>query len=89
MHDGSYRVTLVELLRRTVLVVIVLVYTVALNVVLILHVLRILFGPVAGTLVAMCVHSFGLSKLIDFTADEAGEELFGKCMVYDLACKSR
>ena len=67
-----------ELLRRTVLVGVVLIGTMILDIVLVVHLGGVLPGLVLGTLTVVGVHALGLGELVDFTTDEAGKKLLGK-----------
>lgn len=70
--------SVVELLGAFVLVGIVLVCTLAMDVVLIVHMLRRLFSMAAGFDRVVLVHSLGLRKLVDLTANKASEEFLGE-----------
>ena len=78
-------VSVVELLRTVVLVGIVLVCTLVSNIVLIIHVLGGLFGMTASFDLIILIHSLGLSKLVDLTANKAGEKLLGELVRDGLA----
>lgn len=71
---------------RLVLARVVLLGTVALNVVLIVHVLGVLLSVVVGLDLVGLVETLGLSELVDFGTGETGEELLGGGVGDGLAC---
>ena len=71
---------------RLVLTRVVLLGTVALNVVLIVHVLSVLLSVVVGLDLVGLVETLGLSELVDLGAGETGEELLGGGVGDGLAC---
>lgn len=62
--------------------------TLALDVVLIVHMLGVLLRVLMGTHLVDLVHSLGLGQLVDLTSDEAHHGLFGEGMADGLACYS-
>jgi hypothetical protein len=80
-------VSVVESLRAIVLVGIVLVCTLALDVVLVVHVLGGLFGMTTSLDLVILIHSLGLSKFVDLATYEASEKFFGELVRDGLACK--
>jgi hypothetical protein len=80
-------VLVVESLRAIVLVGIVLVCTLVPDVVLVIHILRSLFGMTMGLNLVVFVHSFCLSKFIDLATYKASEKLLGELVRNGLACQ--
>ena len=55
-----------------------MVCALVLNVVLVVHVLRGLFGVATSFECVIFIHSLGLGELVDLATDETGEQLFGE-----------
>lgn len=72
---------------RLVLTRVVLLGTVALNVVLIVHVLSVLLSVVVGLDLVGLVETLGLSELVDLGTGETGEDLLGGGVGDVLACR--
>lgn len=66
---------------------VVLLGTVALNVVLIVHVLSVLLSVVVGLDLVGLVETLGLSELVDLGTGETGEELLCGGVGDGLACE--
>lgn len=64
---------------------VVLISALALDVVLIVHVLDLLLGVVLGLLTVDEVHAFSLGELVDLSAGKANEELLGELVGDGLA----
>ena len=80
-------VSVVEVLRAVVLVGIVLVCALVPDVVLVIHVLRGLFGVTASFDRVILIHSLGLRQLVHLSADKASEKFFGELVRDGLACR--
>jgi hypothetical protein len=80
-------VPVVESLRAIVLVGIILVCTLALDVVLVVHVLARLFGVTMSLDLVVLIHSLGLSKFVDLATYKASEKFLGELVRDGLACK--
>lgn len=65
---------------------VVLISTLALDVVLVIHLVRILLGMLVGLDPVDLVHALGLGELVDLGADNAGEGLLGESVADGLAC---
>jgi hypothetical protein len=74
-------------LRAIVLVGIILVCTLALDVVLVVHVLAGLFGVTTSLDLVVLIHSLGLSEFVDLATYEASEKFLGELVRDGLACK--
>lgn len=79
-------VPVVEPLWTTVLVRVVLICTLVLNVVLVVHVFRDLFGMATSLYSVVLIHPLGLGKLVDLAAHEASENFLGELVRDGLAC---
>jgi hypothetical protein len=77
--------TVLEVLRATVLVGVVLVGTLVVDVVLIVHLLSILLGLTLGLLLVKPVLTLGLGELVNLSACEASEEFLRELVGYGLA----
>ena len=75
-----------EMLRWIILVRVIVVGTLAIDVVLVVHVLGILLGLAVGLLSVPLVHTLGLGELVDFTTDNASQEFLGESVGDGLAC---
>lgn len=69
-----------KVLRPSVLVGVVLVRTVAIDVVLVVHALCVALRLVLGLLAVEPVLALGLGELVDLGTGEAGEELLCECV---------
>lgn len=67
---------------------VVLVGAVALDVVVVVHVLGVLLGVVVGADLVGLVHALGLGELVNLGADEASNGLLGEAVLDGLACDS-
>lgn len=74
---------------RLVAVWVVLVGTVAVNVVVVVQVLSVLLGVVVGLDLVGLVETLGLGELVDFRTGETGEDLLGGGVGNVLACGGR
>jgi hypothetical protein len=63
---------------------VVLVGTVATDVMLVVHVLGVLLGVLVGAETVNLVHALGLRELVDLGTDEGHESLLGECVLDDL-----
>lgn len=68
---------------------VVLVSAVALDVVLVIHLLRILLGVLMSLDLVDLVHALGLSESVDLGADNAGKGLLGEGVADGLAYQMR
>lgn len=75
-----------EVLRWAVLVRVILVGTLAVDVVLVVHVLGILLGLAVGLFLVPFIHTLGLGELVDFTTHKSSQEFLGECVRDGLAC---
>ena len=80
-------VVVVDLWRWAILVGIVLIGTLVLNIVLVVHVTGALCCMFASLVSVVFVHAVCFSKLVNFSADEASQDLLRKLMVHSLACQ--
>jgi hypothetical protein len=64
---------------------VVLVRTLAPDVVLVVHVLCVALGVLAGLEAVNLIHALGLGQLVDLGADQAGDGLFGEGVADGLA----
>lgn len=74
---------------RLVAVGVVLVGTVAVNVVVVVHVLSVLLGVVVGLDLVDLVETLGLGELVGFGTDETSDDLLRSGVGDILACGGR
>jgi hypothetical protein len=77
--------TVLEVLRATVLVGVVLVRTLVVDVVLIVHLLSVLLRLALGLLLVEPVLALGLGELVDLSSCEASQQLLCELVRYGLA----
>lgn len=65
---------------------VVLVCTVATDVVLIVHLVGILLGVLSGTDLVDLIHAFSLSELVDLSTNETSDGFLGEGVANGLAC---
>ena len=70
----------------SVLLGVVLVRALALDIVLVVHILRRLLCLMLSPFAIIGVHALGLGEFVDFSTDKAGKELLGEGMRDGLAC---
>lgn len=78
-------VVVVELLGWAIFVGIVLVGALALDVVLVIHVLGTLLCMLVGLVLVVLVHAVSLGEFVHLTADKTRKDFLGECMVDHLA----
>ena len=64
-----------------------MVGTLVLDVVFVVHVASAVRSVLASLVSVVLVHAVGFGKLVDFSADEASQELFSELVVDSFACE--